>query len=308
MDFTLKIYKHLLQALKSHNYTFLPFSNYIQLNNLSTSPPLSSVALAKEDRLLIILRHDVDKLPQNALRFAQIEHELGIKGTYYFRIVPESFEPKIIEKITSLGHEIGYHYEDVDLAYKKLRAKSKAHSEAPITQHPASRTQNQNLYDLAIESFLENLKVLRKIVPVKTICMHGSPLSKFDNKLLWKYYDYRYYGIIGEPYFDVDYSKVLYITDTGRKWNNQSVSVRDKVDQKMGVGKEEKQYKNLQEQYIFSNTYDIIKAVENKTLPNTIMINAHPHRWFDNYWGWTKELIMQNLKNIIKRLIVKYRN
>ena len=305
MDFTFKTYIHLLQTLKSHNYTFLPFSNYIQLYKQSSS---SSVALAKEDRPLIILRHDVDKLPRNALRFAQIEYKLGIKGTYYFRIVLQSFDPIIIEKIAALGHEIGYHYEDVDLACKKLRAKSKEQSEAPSIQHPASRTQNQNLYDLAIESFLENLEVLRKIVPVKTICMHGSPLSKYDNKLLWKYYDYRDYDIIGEPYFDVDYSKVLYITDTGRKWNNQSVSVRDKVDQKMVAGKGGKHHKNLQAQYSFRNTYDIIKAIENKTLPNTIMINAHPHRWFDNYWGWTKELVMQNLKNIIKRLIVKYRN
>jgi len=306
MDFTLKTYMHLLQTLRSHNYTFLPFSNYIQLNKQTPSLPSSSEALAKEDHPLIILRHDVDKFPPNALQFAQIEHQLGIKGTYYFRIVPKSFDPDIIKKIAALGHEIGYHYEDVDLAYKKLRAKSKEQRAKRNTQHLASRT--QNLYDLAIESFLENLEVLRKIAPVKTICMHGSPLSKYDNKLLWKYYDYRDYEIIGEPYFDVDYSKVLYITDTGRKWNNQSVSVRDKVDQKMEFGKNIKQPNNLQELYFFRNTNAIIKAIENRTLPNTIMINAHPHRWFDNYWGWTKELVMQNLKNIIKSLIVKYRN
>ncbi|MBA7530624.1 hypothetical protein ES705_22833 [subsurface metagenome] len=100
---------------------------------------------------------------------------------------------------------------------------------------------------MAIESFQKNLETLRKIAPVKTICMHGSPLSKWDNRNLWEKYDYKAFGIIGEPYYDVDYSKVLYITDTGRKWNNQSVSVRDKVDHKMGVGKEKKQYENLQE-------------------------------------------------------------
>ena len=288
-DFTYSIYKKLLITIRE-NYHFQTLREFIE----------------KPESKVVILRHDVDKLPQNALWFAQIEHKLGIIGTYYFRIVPESFEPKIIENIASLGHEIGYHYEDVDLAYKKLKAKSKEQRAERNSQHPEPST--QNLYDLAIENFSENLEVLRKIVPVKTICMHGSPLSKFDNKLLWKYYDYKDFGIIGEPYFDVDYSKVLYITDTGRKWNNQSVSVRDKVDQTMRVEKEQKQHNNLQEQYSFRNTYDIIKVVENKALPNTIMINAHPHRWFDNYWGWTKELIMQNLKNIIKRLIVKYRN
>ncbi len=59
--------------------------------------------------------------------------------------------------------------------------------------------------------------------------MYGSPLSKYDNKLLWKYYNYKDFGIIGEPYFDVDFSKVLYLTDTGRRWNGDRVSIRDKV-------------------------------------------------------------------------------
>ena len=64
---------------------------------------------------------------------------------------------------------------------------------------------------------------------VKTICMHGSPLSKWDNRDLWKKYDYRDFGIIAEPYFDVDFDEVFYLTDTGRRWDGDKVSVRDKV-------------------------------------------------------------------------------
>ena len=96
MDFTLKTYIHLLQTLISHKYTFLPFYNYIQLYKQYYS---SSVALAKEDLHLIILRHDVDKLPQNALRFAQIEHKLGVNGSYYFRAVPVSCDERIIKEL-----------------------------------------------------------------------------------------------------------------------------------------------------------------------------------------------------------------
>ena len=59
--------------------------------------------------------------------------------------------------------------------------------------------------------------------------MHGSPLSKFDNRKLWEKYDYKEYGIIGEPYFDVDFSGVLYFTDTVRRWDGFDFSVRDKV-------------------------------------------------------------------------------
>ena len=61
--------------------------------------------------------------------------------------------------------------------------------------------------------------------------MHGSPLSKYDNKKIWEKYDYRDFGIIGDPSFDIDYDEVFYITDTGRAWNNSNVSIRDKVIQ-----------------------------------------------------------------------------
>ena len=79
------------------------------------------------------------------------------------------------------------------------------------------------------ESFSENLEKLRKIVPVKTICMHGSPMSRWDSRLLWKYYDYHDFGIVGEPYFDIDFDEVFYLTDTGRRWDGEGVSVRDKA-------------------------------------------------------------------------------
>jgi len=60
---------------------------------------------------------------------------------------------------------------------------------------------NLLIYDcrLAIEDFRINLDKFRAIYPVKTICMHGSPLSKFDNRLLWEKYDYRDFGIVGSP-------------------------------------------------------------------------------------------------------------
>lgn len=127
--------------------------------------------------------------------------------------------------------------------------------------------------------------------------MHGSPLSKWDNRDLWKKYDYRDYGIIGEPYFDIDFDKVLYLTDTGRRWDGDKVSVRDKVKEtkvkvraswfsKLGLRK----------------TKDIIEAGEKGLLPDKTMINTHPQRWTDNPLSWTGELVAQNIKNLIKRL------
>ncbi len=211
----------------------------------------------------IILRHDVDLRPYNSLRFAKLQSERNIRGVYYFRAVSESWNDNVIKEIASLGHEIGYHYECLT-------------------------TTSGNL-DKGIEDFDKNLQALRKLVPVTTICMHGSPLSKYDSKDLWKKYDYRNYGIVGEPYFDIDFEKVFYLTDTGRRWDGDKMSVRDKVNS----GFKEK----------FHSTSEIITAIKENKLPNQVMFTFHPQRWSDSIFAWFKELFSQRVKNVIKKWI-----
>jgi hypothetical protein len=210
---------------------------------------------------VIYLRHDVDLLPQNSLQFARIQSKNNITGTYYFRAVPESWDERIIKEIHDLGHEVGYHYECLTTTKGNLES--------------------------GIKDFEEKLTALRQLVPVNTICMHGSPASPYDSKDLWKTYAYKDFGIIGEPYFDVDFQKVLYLTDTGRRWDGDKVSVRDKVASGFDLS--------------FHTTNDIINAANNGMLPDKIMFTFHPQRWTDNPVLWTKELILQNLKNVVKR-------
>jgi hypothetical protein len=270
MDFTIKKYKTLLKTLLKQEYYFQTFQDFLE------APESKS----------IILRHDVDKLPENSLQFAQIQNELGIKGSYYFRIVPQSFNKEIIEEIASLGHEIGYHYEDIDLTVKSMK------------NEKLTINKEKEIANKAIELFEKHLDQLRKHCPVKTICMHGSPLSKYDNKLLWKYYNYKDFGIIGEPYFDVDFSKVLYLTDTGRRWDGDRVSIRDKVshNEKLTINN-----------YKLKSTSDIINVAKNGELPDQIMFTFHPQRWTDNSTAWTKELVLQNAKNVVKFFLNKIR-
>lgn len=116
--------------------------------------------------------------------------------------------------------------------------------------------------------------------------MHGSPTSKIDNKDIWKIQNYKDFGIIGEPYFDVDFNKIFYLTDTGRCWDGDKYSVRDKV-------------KSVFTQK-FHTTEQIIKAVKAGNLPDKIMITTHPQRWTDNFAEWLVEYIWQSLKNKVK--------
>jgi len=59
-----------------------------------------------------------------------------------------------------------------------------------------------------------------------------------------------YKQFIGEPYFDIDFSEVLYLKDTGREWNTIGGNTRDKVQSKYN--------------YNFKSTFDIIEALEKK--------------------------------------------
>jgi len=254
-DFTVKIYKQFLKALKEEGFSFQTYYDFIK----------------HPQEKVIILRHDVDARNEHSLQFAKIQHEMAIVGTYYFRMVPQSFDKEVIREISSMGHEIGYHYEDMDLANGDI----------------------EQAYELA----KKHLSKHREVAEVKTICMHGSPRSPYDNKEVWRKYDYRDLGIIAEPYFDLDFTEVFYLTDTGRRWDGHKVSIRDKV-----ANKQKKDWP------VYHSTYDIIEAIENGTFPDKVMMNFHPQRWTDDYWLWTQELISQNAKNVIKLLINKFRD
>ncbi len=257
-DFTLKKYRDLLSALKETQSRFLTVREFIQ----NDSNP--------EENGIIILRHDVDLKPENSLQTAIVENSMGIRGTYYFRIIPQTLHPDIILKIASLGHEIGYHYEDMDL----VKAPS-------LDAH----------IDLAYKSFCSNLAKLREIIPIDTICMHGSPMGKYDNKMIWNKYHYKELGLICEPYYDIDFSQFAYFTDTGRTWNGGAVSIRDRVNSKYSLN--------------YKSTQQIIANKE--TLPPNMMFTIHPQRWNDNLVPWVRELVFQNMRNVVKRILLSVR-
>ncbi len=264
MDFTIRKYRQFLNILLGKGYYFVTFEQYCDFRDRGEALP---------DRY-IIMRHDVEALPENSYAFAQIEHELGIKASYYFRVMPKSNQPEYIRAIAALGHEIGYHYEDMAIY-------------------------NGNV-EQAYSHFQEQLQYFRQFYPVRTICMHGAPTSKWDGRELWKHYNYQSLGVIGEPYFDVDFSDVFYLTDTGRCWDGYKVSVRDKIP----VCQDEWVKQGL----VYHTTDDVIRAAEQGTLPARIMITTHPQRWTNNTFAWCKELLMQSLKNIVKRLLIAARS
>lgn len=255
-DFTLETYRNLLISLKSNGYDFYTFEQWLK---------------TKPKEKLVIIRHDVDLLAHNSLVTAKIEANLGIKATYYFRYVKQSNNPYVIRSIAALGHEIGYHYEDL--------------------------SHFKGNYEKAIEHFKKMLTYFRKFYPVATISMHGSPTSKYDNRDIWKKYNYRDFGIIGEPYFDfININDYIYFTETARMWSGEKYNIRDKS-----------MIASNKKDISVHTTYDLIEWFNTSKNSLPVMITTHPQRWTDNLFTWFFEYVSQNIKNLFKNILINIR-
>ena len=250
-DFTLKAYWSLLEAFQRNGYRFQTFEE------MMTQPA---------DGKTVVMRHDVDEKAWNALKMAQLENELGVRATYFFRIVKQSNVPEVIRQIVALGHEVGYHYEDLALA------------------------EGDDV--LAIKSFEENLKYFRGYYPVKSVCMHGSSTSKYDNRLLWKNHALSDFGLVGEPYLSVDFEKVFYMTDTGYAWDGGKFATRDVVESHFGLS--------------FHTTQQIVECIDQGRFPEQSLILAHT-LWTDSLNQWFKLHLREYFRNNLKLMAQKNR-
>ena len=251
LDFTLDKYRQLCSAI-SDKYTFLTMHEYV-------------TARENLPERFVLMRHDVDKWAKNALKTAVIEEEYGIKATYYFRTSKKAFVPGIIQKIEKMGHEVGYHYEVLSTA--------------------------KGDYEKAIKLFENDVQKFREICDIKTVCMHGAVLSKYDNRDLWKLYNLRDFGILGEAYLSAG-KNLNYFTDTGRGWNSKN-NLRDFIP-----GKTEK--------FFAERTDDLIKLIESSEISN-FYISLHPDRWKSNIVNWSLFWLYDLITNSGKKVVMVVR-
>lgn len=244
-DFTLEKYADLCRVIAPIQ-TDCRYVHYLEDTNISK----------------VILRHDVDRRPLNALRMAKLEHDIGLRTTYFFRCVPCSFDPDIIVQISRMGHEIGYHYE----------AMSKARGDP----------------EKARAIFKEDMESLRSISEIRTVCMHGSPSSRYNNLSFWEHANLSDYDLKGEAYTDLN-PNLIYYTDTGGKWNNGN-NIRDRVHNcfmpKVG------------------STQDVESAIGTGV---RAYINCHPERWANDRFEWFRYRMNDQISNKAKILIVRCR-
>lgn len=254
-DFTLKSYAKYIQAILKSYPLVLRFDNFF-----STDPKPDSFCL---------IRHDVDRRPKKALQMAQLENQMGIQATYYFRAKKNVFKPDIIQEISNLGHEVGYHYESL----------SDTNGHLPR----------------ALKDFEQHLEKFKTIVPIKTVSMHGRPLKPYDNRDLWRdaqNHDLliKKHAIYGEVYLDIDYRDVAYINDTGRNWTADRSNIRDQT--KYGI------------RLSFNSGAEVLNYL-NSTPDPKLVFQVHPERWAGNMMDYHFSLCFDTLANLAKYVVKK---
>lgn len=210
-----------------------------------------------------VIRHDVDRRPANALVLAALEAARGLRVTYYFRTVPTAFDARVIREIAAMGHEIGYHYEDLSAA--------DGHADA------------------ARRSFAANLSRFDSLADVKTVVMHGAPLSRHYNLDFWQFATLDEFGLEAEAAL-TDYSRCTYFTDAGRSWRSRA-NLRD-LPPGAAFGPVSVRSSN-----------DLCRYIR-QVAPPRIAINAHPERWDQGLPPWCMQWTIDAGANLVKRALV----
>ncbi len=255
LDFTMERYRDLCQAIVQSGYTPMTVRGYLEAATLPAR--------------LAVVRHDVDSTPRQEPRIAGIEDSLGIRATYYFRHRPGIFRPDVMRRLASMGHEVGYHYEAMD--------KGKGDSAR------------------AIDIFSRELADFREVVEIRTISMHGNPLTRWDNRDLWRDHDFRSFGLAGEAYLSFDRSRIGYLSDTGRTWGPE-YKVKDWLPPRPGSSDPPYPVPRVR------STDDLIALLRSRQCDH-LYLNTHAGRWADGSLEWTRDYALDQAVRLVKRVL-----
>ena len=215
----------------------------------------------RPDRV-VLLRHDVENEPWHAVAMGRVERAHGLTATYLYRI--RRFDGRAIEAQAALGHEIGYHYETLSDARGDMAR--------------------------ALELFEEGLARLRRHAPVRVASMHGSPLLPWDNRRIWEQRSPADFGLAGEAYRDLDFTRVAYYSDTGRTWHPTRYNVRDRAGTPPPV--------------VVDTTDELIELVRSGKLPELCLL-AHPERWSATPLHHAVRAARDRVENVAKLAIAR---
>jgi hypothetical protein len=179
IPFNLISYQKMLESALNNQYKFLSFDE----------------KNAEGNNKFCLLRHDIDADLKAAYEMAAVEKELGIRSTYFLMLRSPVYNlfgranHDYTEKIISLGHSIGLHYDE--------------------GFYPAN---NKNLQDLVQTEALILSKMFN--ISISTVSFHQPGKSVQENKIKLK-------GFIN-TYDKEDMRGIFYLSDSNMVWKNET--------------------------------------------------------------------------------------
>ncbi|MBN1855451.1 MAG: hypothetical protein JW846_00685 [Dehalococcoidia bacterium] len=249
-DFTFEKYGELLKCMQRNDYRVMTVADY--LGDCVTHGHTT------------VLRHDVDRNVKRAFAMAQLEHSMGVHSTYYFRTTKQVFRPELLREVAAMGHEVGYHYEVLDRAHGN--------------------------HEEAIHIFEKELAEFKGITDVRTIAMHGNPLTKWDNRDLWKTHSFEDFGLVGEAY--LSFQNIVYLSDTGRTWSPRN-KVKDWMPATDGT---------RMPQPDVHSTDDLMRWL-GFCSGEEVYLTAHPERWAATGFQWMASCLCDTAANGGKKIV-----
>ena len=277
LDFTFDKYKELLTCISNSNYPVIKVRDILR---------------GKAPEKYIIIRHDVDLDAQQQLPFSKLEKNFNIFTSYYFRVIKNIYDNDVMRIIKNQGHEIGYHYEtlsktegNLDEAFKlftkELKLFSHFHNKITICPHGGFTIPGKNGYTMG-----GILKLIKKAIKGEKF------LSEWKSSSIWSKnkIDSLSQKILGDAHNSVDFSDILYLSDTGRSWNNKYKNI-DLVESQININ--------------VNSTDQIMSIIESNKF-SKIYILVHFEQWKSSFKDWQiwyfSQLLRRNAKLFVKNL------
>jgi hypothetical protein len=167
----------------------------------------------------------------------------------------------------------------------------------------------------ALELFRSELNIFKENWNSRTVCPHGGSFTEnidgyglkniihlipklflgkslftcWSNFDFWEKNKFEDFQIIGDAYRSIDFSDILYLSDTGRSWDSRFKRL-DKVDSRINP------------QYNIRNSDDIIDLIKSGEV-DKIYLLIHFEQWKDNFYDWGSWYIAQLIRRNGKKMI-----
>jgi hypothetical protein len=155
MPSRLPTYRRLLEACLEAGYAVVSIETYWDLVKTAKLDPA---------RRMVILRNDIDTDPGTARRMWEIGQELGVGGSFFFRL--SSLDVPLMQAIAESGGHASYHYEELATVAKRHRLRNRV----DVDRHLGE----------AQDEFRRNLASLRARtgLPLSIVASHGDFVNR----------------------------------------------------------------------------------------------------------------------------------